>query len=75
MFCVEMCSSVSTPVCEPLSWSCTELPSEGQTVALLASVVENPGEFFCRIDNPTGIGVQSREPLLLFVDKIKRSIG
>ncbi|XP_042253348.1 tudor domain-containing protein 1 isoform X1 [Thunnus maccoyii] len=44
---------VSTPVGEPLSWSCAELPSEGQTVALLASVVENPGEFFCRIDNPT----------------------
>ncbi|KAM7381616.1 hypothetical protein PAMA_012453 [Pampus argenteus] len=44
---------VSTPVCEPLLWSYAELPPEGQTVALLASVVENPGEFFCHIDNPT----------------------
>ncbi|KAM7370781.1 hypothetical protein PAMP_010302 [Pampus punctatissimus] len=44
---------VSTPVCEPLLWSYAELPSEGQTVALLVSVVENPGEFFCHIDNPT----------------------
>ncbi|CAK6974631.1 LOW QUALITY PROTEIN: tudor domain-containing protein 1 [Scomber scombrus] len=44
---------VSPPVSERLVWSSAELPSEGQTVALLASVVENPGGFFCRIDNPT----------------------
>ncbi|XP_029312233.1 tudor domain-containing protein 1 [Cottoperca gobio] len=43
---------VPTPACEPLVWSCTELPRDGQTVALLASVVENPLEFHCRIDNP-----------------------
>ncbi|XP_010790420.1 tudor domain-containing protein 1 [Notothenia coriiceps] len=39
--------------CEPLVWSCAELPSDGQTVALLASVLENPLEFYCRINNPT----------------------
>uniref|UniRef100_A0A671WXD7 Tudor domain containing 1 n=1 Tax=Sparus aurata TaxID=8175 RepID=A0A671WXD7_SPAAU len=38
---------------KPLLWSYTELPSDGQTVALLASVVENPQEFYCRINNPT----------------------
>ncbi|XP_074476299.1 tudor domain-containing protein 1 isoform X2 [Sebastes fasciatus] len=43
---------VPPPACEPLVWSCTELPRDGQTVALLASVVENPGEFYCRINNP-----------------------
>uniref|UniRef100_A0A8C4HZP5 Tudor domain-containing protein 1 n=1 Tax=Dicentrarchus labrax TaxID=13489 RepID=A0A8C4HZP5_DICLA len=42
-----------SPACEPLVWSSAELPSDGQTVALLASVVENPGEFYCRINNPT----------------------
>lgn len=42
-------------MCEPLVWSCAELPCNNQTVALLASVVENPGAFYCRIDNPTGI--------------------
>ncbi|KAM8836922.1 tudor domain-containing protein 1 [Spinachia spinachia] len=42
-----------TSACEPLVWSCTELPRDGQTVALLASVVENPQEFYCRINNPT----------------------
>lgn len=44
-----------TPACEPLVWSCTDLSCDGQTVALLVSVVENPGEFYCRIDNPAGI--------------------
>ncbi|KAK5881266.1 hypothetical protein CesoFtcFv8_022086 [Champsocephalus esox] len=44
---------VPPPACEPLVWSCAELPSDGQTVALLASVVENPLEFYCRINNPT----------------------
>ncbi|XP_029932954.1 tudor domain-containing protein 1 isoform X3 [Myripristis murdjan] len=37
---------------EPLVWSCAELPTDGQTVALLVSVVENPEEFYCRIHNP-----------------------
>ncbi|CAJ1081033.1 tudor domain-containing protein 1 isoform X3 [Xyrichtys novacula] len=44
---------VPTPACEPLKWSRAELPCDGQTVALLAGVVENPGEFYCRINNPT----------------------
>ncbi|XP_069547383.1 tudor domain-containing protein 1, partial [Brachyistius frenatus] len=45
-------TQVSPPVCEPLVWSCTELPCHNQTVALLASVVENPEEFYCHINNP-----------------------
>ncbi|KAM6963471.1 tudor domain-containing protein 1 [Tautogolabrus adspersus] len=44
---------VPPPACEPLKWFHTELPRDGRTVALLASVVENPGEFYCRINNPT----------------------
>ncbi|XP_059180349.1 tudor domain-containing protein 1 [Centropristis striata] len=44
---------VPSPASETLVWSCIELPSDGQTVALLASVVENPSEFYCRINNPT----------------------
>uniref|UniRef100_A0A8C4HYP7 Tudor domain containing 1 n=1 Tax=Dicentrarchus labrax TaxID=13489 RepID=A0A8C4HYP7_DICLA len=52
-FCVAMCAKAPSPACEPLVWSSAELPSDGQTVALLASVVENPGEFYCRINNPT----------------------
>ncbi|XP_071319718.1 tudor domain-containing protein 1 [Trachinotus anak] len=44
---------VPTLACEPMVWSFAEIPCDGQTVALLASVVENPGEFYCRIDNPT----------------------
>ncbi|KAK9530366.1 hypothetical protein VZT92_011871 [Zoarces viviparus] len=43
---------VPPPACEPLVWSCTELPRDGQTVALFASVVENPQEFYCRINEP-----------------------
>ncbi len=54
-----MCSSVPTPASEPLVWSYTELPCDGQTVALLASVVENPQEFHCRINNPKGTVVSS----------------
>lgn len=57
--CVEMCCSVPPPACEPLVWSCTELPCDGQTVALLASVVENPRELYCRINDPKGIVVSS----------------
>nr|XP_004567589.2 tudor domain-containing protein 1 [Maylandia zebra] len=40
--------------CEPLVWSCTELPCNSQAVALLVTVVaENPAAFYCRIDSPT----------------------
>uniref|UniRef100_A0A3P8PUR5 Tudor domain-containing protein 1 n=1 Tax=Astatotilapia calliptera TaxID=8154 RepID=A0A3P8PUR5_ASTCA len=42
------------PACEPLVWSCTELPCNSQAVALLVTVVaENPAAFYCRIDSPT----------------------
>nr|XP_046232521.1 tudor domain-containing protein 1 isoform X2 [Scatophagus argus] len=50
---VKINDSVPAPACEPLVWSGTELPCDGQTVALLASVVENPQEFYCRINSPT----------------------
>ncbi|XP_028990018.2 tudor domain-containing protein 1 [Betta splendens] len=43
---------VPTPTSEPLVWSCANLPCDGQTVALLTSLVENPGEFYCHIDSP-----------------------
>uniref|UniRef100_A0A3Q3X8T6 Tudor domain containing 1 n=1 Tax=Mola mola TaxID=94237 RepID=A0A3Q3X8T6_MOLML len=43
---------IPPPAREPLVWSCSELPCDGQTVALLASVVENPHKFYCHINNP-----------------------
>ncbi|XP_060951274.1 tudor domain-containing protein 1 [Limanda limanda] len=43
---------VSTPASEPLVWSFPEIPCDGQTVALLPSVLGNPGEFYCRLDKP-----------------------
>uniref|UniRef100_A0A667ZW54 Tudor domain containing 1 n=1 Tax=Myripristis murdjan TaxID=586833 RepID=A0A667ZW54_9TELE len=45
-------TSCNQPAEQPLVWSCAELPTDGQTVALLVSVVENPEEFYCRIHNP-----------------------
>ncbi|XP_070708417.1 tudor domain-containing protein 1 [Pempheris klunzingeri] len=42
---------VPASACEPLVWSSAELPCDGQRVALLASVMENPQEFYCCIDN------------------------
>ncbi|AWP17728.1 putative tudor domain-containing protein 1 isoform 2 [Scophthalmus maximus] len=42
---------VSLPAREPLVWSFTKIPCDGQTVVLLPSVVDNPGEFYCRVDN------------------------
>ncbi|XP_069374095.1 tudor domain-containing protein 1 isoform X1 [Paralichthys olivaceus] len=45
-------ASPKMPACEPLVWSFPEIPCDGQTVALLPSVLENPGEFYCRLDNP-----------------------
>ncbi|KAM3859960.1 tudor domain-containing protein 1 [Diretmus argenteus] len=44
--------NVSSVACEPLVWTCAELPCDGQMVALVASIVVNPGEFYCRIYNP-----------------------
>ncbi|XP_055786772.1 tudor domain-containing protein 1 isoform X3 [Salvelinus fontinalis] len=41
-------SLVAKPaVAEKLQWTCAELPTEGQMVALVVSVMENPGEFYC----------------------------
>uniref|UniRef100_A0A8C8JB78 Tudor domain-containing protein n=1 Tax=Oncorhynchus tshawytscha TaxID=74940 RepID=A0A8C8JB78_ONCTS len=37
----------SPAVGEKLQWTCAELPTEGQMVALVVSVMENPGEFYC----------------------------
>ncbi|XP_077358375.1 tudor domain-containing protein 1 [Festucalex cinctus] len=39
-------------VCEPLSWSSAEVPTDGQSVVLSTLNINNPGEFFCHIDNP-----------------------
>ncbi|KAG7507722.1 hypothetical protein JOB18_042668 [Solea senegalensis] len=44
---------VPAPACEPLVWSFSEIPCDGQTVALQTTFVANPGEFYCRIDSPT----------------------
>ncbi|XP_041830466.1 tudor domain-containing protein 1 [Melanotaenia boesemani] len=44
---------VSLPECAPLVWSTTELPRDGQRVALLVSNMESPGKFHCCINNPT----------------------
>lgn len=51
-----MCLSApaSSSVSEHLVWSVADLPTDGQTVALLTSVVENPGRFYCRLSSPTG---------------------
>uniref|UniRef100_A0A673XBG8 Tudor domain-containing protein 1 n=1 Tax=Salmo trutta TaxID=8032 RepID=A0A673XBG8_SALTR len=34
-------------VAEKLQWTYAELPTEGEMVALVVSVMENPGEFYC----------------------------
>uniref|UniRef100_A0A3Q3KD09 Tudor domain-containing protein 1 n=2 Tax=Monopterus albus TaxID=43700 RepID=A0A3Q3KD09_MONAL len=44
---------VPVPVNEPVVWSYADLSCDGQTVALLVNVVENPGEFYCHINSPT----------------------
>ncbi|XP_047464892.1 tudor domain-containing protein 1 isoform X2 [Mugil cephalus] len=60
-------SQVSLQSRQPLVWSSVELPLGNQTVALLASVVENPGEFYCCTNNPgdeqrlTDLGAQLKE--------------
>nr|XP_061822693.1 tudor domain-containing protein 1 isoform X1 [Nerophis lumbriciformis] len=36
----------------PLVWSSVELPTNGQSVVLSATLIVSPGEFFCHIDNP-----------------------
>ncbi|KAM9817533.1 tudor domain-containing protein 1 [Neosynchiropus ocellatus] len=39
-------------VTEPLKWSTFELPPKGQTVVLLSSVVNHPGDFCCYMNSP-----------------------
>ncbi|KAM4624559.1 tudor domain-containing protein 1 [Polymixia lowei] len=58
---------VSIPACEPLVWSCAELPCDGQTVVLLISIVENPGEFHCYIYNPEDL-----QKLMELGDELKK---
>uniref|UniRef100_A0A672JGL6 Tudor domain containing 1 n=1 Tax=Salarias fasciatus TaxID=181472 RepID=A0A672JGL6_SALFA len=45
-------AEAAAPAASPLVWRSAELPSDGQTVALQTTVVENPGEFYCHIDSP-----------------------
>ncbi|XP_049615245.1 tudor domain-containing protein 1 isoform X2 [Syngnathus scovelli] len=40
------------PALLPLSWSSVQLPADSLSVTLLVVMVNNPGEFFCHIDNP-----------------------
>lgn len=55
--CLSLPPSASSSVAEHLVWSVAELPTDGQTVALLTSVVENPGRFYCCLSSPTGFVV------------------
>ncbi|XP_056882911.1 tudor domain-containing protein 1 isoform X2 [Takifugu flavidus] len=48
---VSLCISVPSVSSEALAWRCVELPVDGQTVSLLASVIENPQEFYCHMSN------------------------
>ncbi|XP_029705362.1 tudor domain-containing protein 1 isoform X5 [Takifugu rubripes] len=48
---VSLCMSVPSVSSEALAWRCVELPVDGQTVSLLASVIENPQEFYCHMSN------------------------
>ncbi|KAL0984549.1 hypothetical protein UPYG_G00143090, partial [Umbra pygmaea] len=41
-------STVAKPaVAKNLQWTCAELPPEGETVSLVVTVIEHPGEFYC----------------------------
>lgn len=42
---------------EPLLWTYTKLPTDGQAVALQPSILRNPHDFYCRLRNPTGAAV------------------
>ncbi|KAM6896989.1 tudor domain-containing protein 1 [Xenentodon cancila] len=43
----------SPPGYQPLVWSSVELPSDGQSVALLSTFIESPAAFYCQIQNAT----------------------
>lgn len=60
--------SASSSVSEHLVWSVAELPSDGQTVALLTSVIENPGKFYCRLNSPKGFVFLFLQKLVLTSD-------
>ncbi|XP_061564122.1 tudor domain-containing protein 1 [Cololabis saira] len=47
----ELCAD--PPGCEPLVLSTIELPSDGQSVALLSTFIESPAAFYCQINNST----------------------
>ncbi|CAG12609.1 unnamed protein product [Tetraodon nigroviridis] len=49
---------------EALAWCCAELPFDGQTVSLLASVVKNPQEFYCHINNQKADNIWYRAVVL-----------
>ncbi|XP_047672884.1 tudor domain-containing protein 1 isoform X3 [Tachysurus fulvidraco] len=40
------CKSPDDPE-DKLEWSCSELPTDGQKVVLVISVLDNPGQFYC----------------------------
>lgn len=52
--CFSLCTSVPSVSSEALAWRSVELPVDGQTVSLLASVIENPQEFYCHMSNGKG---------------------
>ncbi|XP_054623238.1 tudor domain-containing protein 1 isoform X2 [Dunckerocampus dactyliophorus] len=54
-------------VCEPLIWSSVELPTDGQLVVLSTTLIVNPGEFFCHIDNPA-----DRQQLITLIADLKQ---
>lgn len=61
--------SVPSASSEALAWRCAELPVDGQAVSLLASVVENPQEFYCHISNGKGTFC------LIFTELVKLSLN
>ncbi|XP_041939547.1 tudor domain-containing protein 1 isoform X5 [Alosa sapidissima] len=38
---------MNAPKAPKLEWSCSELPCDGQLAVMVASVIDNPGEFYC----------------------------
>ncbi|GAA6110294.1 tudor domain-containing protein 1 isoform X1 [Tachysurus ichikawai] len=42
----KVCKSPDDPE-DKLEWSCSELPTDGQKVVLVISVLDNPGQFYC----------------------------
>lgn len=59
---------MSPPLCEPLVWSKSEPPCDGQSVVLLATFIQSPAEFYCCMSNPAGIFVQPKPFFKQMVD-------